>query len=165
MQVNVDGKGSECGGEGAKKRTVNQVVTIPKGVNTGTILRIPKMGGNNGDLLVEIEVGSHPFFKREEYDIHTTQLVTISQAVLGTTIEVPTIHDKRKIQIKPGTSDGAIVKINGCGIPKLYPEEGSCGNHYVHIKIKIPNFLNAKQQEAMKAYAALEDPIDTKNNV
>jgi len=148
-----------------RKKEVNQIIEVPKGVDTGNTVRIPGKGANNGDLIVLIEVGSHPYFRREGYDIHTTQLVTISQAVLGATLEVMTIDGKKKIQVRPGTADGTIIIITGGGIQKRHIQNGSRGNHCVHIKIKIPTSLNAKQQEAMKTYGDLEDPIDPKNNV
>lgn len=132
---------------------------MPKGADTGTILRVPKMGHGNGDLLVHIKVGSHPYFKRDGYDIHTNRLITISQAVLGATIDILTIYGKKNIKINPGTAAGSTFKIAGYGVQKLYPNQHSKGDHYVHFNIKIPSFLNHKQREAMKAYASVEDPL------
>jgi molecular chaperone DnaJ len=163
LQVKLRVKGSDCGGDGLVKRKVSQIVEVPKGIDTENTIRIPRKGGNNGDLIVVIEVGPHSYFKREGYDIHTTQLVTISQAVLGATIEVVTIDGKKKIQVRPGTSDGAIILITGSGIQR--PQQNTRGNHCVHIKVKIPSSLNAKQQAAMKSYGELEDPIDPKSNI
>ena len=138
---------------------MNQEIVIPKGVDTGTVLRIPKMGHGNADLLVNIKVGTHPYFKRDGFDIHTNQIITISQAVLGATIDIITIHGKKNIKINPGTASGAKFKIAGYGVQKLYPNQHSRGDHYVHLNIKVPSFLNHKQKEAMKAYAAVEEQI------
>ena len=132
---------------------------VPRGVDTGTVLRIPKMGHAAGDLLLNLKVGTHPYFKREGYDIHTNRMITISQAVLGGTIEVPTLYGKKGISISPGTAHGSAQKISGYGVQKLYPNQHSRGDHYVHFQVKIPSFLNHKQREAMKAFAAVEDPI------
>ena len=100
---------SECGGHGFRKQMVTQNISIPKGVNTGTRLRIPRMGGNNGDLFINIEVEPHPYFKREGADIHTTRLITIAQAALGGTIEVPTIHGTCSLKLRPGTQPGKVL--------------------------------------------------------
>lgn len=149
-----------CEGKGHIKRTINKSVKVPKGSNTGTVIKIPKMGGFNGNLLVKLEVETHPYFKREGLDIHTNQLITISQAVLGGTIEVPTIHGMQTIKLKPGTEDGSISIIQNYGVSKMKPNRDSKGNHCVHLKIKIPNSLNAKQKETMEAYSSVE----TRNN-
>ena len=150
---------SECYGQGSRKRNVSNDINIPKGADTGTILRVPKMGHGAGDLLVNLKVAAHKYFKREGADIHTTKMLSISQAVLGATIEVPTIYGKRTIKIDPGTHSESQYKIPGYGLQRLYPNQHSKGDHYVHFKIKIPSFLNHKQREAMKAYANTEDPI------
>ena len=132
---------------------------IPKGVDTGEIIRIPKMGHNSGDLIVKLKVGKHSYFKRQGYDIHTTQMINISQAVLGTTIEIMTIYGKKKIEVKPGTDPGTIITVQGYGVQKMYPDQYSRGNHCVHLNIKIPGYLTHKQMEIMKAYADIETPL------
>lgn len=149
----------ECQGKGTKSKVAKQSITVPKGADTGTILRIPKMGHLGGDLLVSISVGPHPYFEREGYNIHTNRLISISQAVLGTTINVETLYGQKSIVVKPGTTSGTVLTIPKYGIQKLYPNQYSRGDHYVHIKIKIPSYLNKKQKEAMKAYAEVEDPV------
>ena len=150
---------STCDGKGVEKIKVEYEVNVPIGVNTGTVLRIPKMGHNNGDLCVRIKVGKHPHFRRENYDIHTNQTINISQAVLGGTMEVMTIHGMKREIIKPGTDSNAVLIIPGYGIQKMYPNQDSKGDHYVHIHVKIPTYMNHKQMEAMRIYAAAETPI------
>lgn len=128
---------------------------------TGSIIRIPGLGGNKGDLLVVIEAESHPYFKRDGADIHTNQLITVSQAILGATIQVPTIYGKTSIKIKPGTQAGSTVTIVNHGAQRV--NQNTKGNHYVHINIRIPGYLNEKQKEAIKAYSAVEDKIEPDN--
>ena len=108
---------------------------------------------------MSLSVGSHSYFRRENYNIHTNRLINISQAVLGATIDVETLYGKKSVTVKPGTSSGTILTIPNCGIQKLYPNQYSRGDHLVHLIIKIPSYLNRKQKKAMKAYAEVEDPI------
>lgn len=151
----------ECSGRGTKSKLTTQSITIPKGADTGTILRIPKMGHLGGDLLVSLLVGQHPYFRREGYNVHTDRLITISQAVLGATINIETLYGQKAITVKPGTSSGCILTIPKYGIQKLYPNQYSKGDHYVHLTIKIPSYLNKKQKEAMENYAKVEEKIKT----
>jgi molecular chaperone DnaJ len=153
----------ECAGKGTKTKPIEENIKIPPGADTGTILRIPRKGHLGGDLLVSLSVGSHPYFRRDEYNIHTNRLISISQAVLGATIDVETLYGNKSVTVKPGTSSGTILTIPKCGIQKLYPNQYSRGDHLVHLIIKIPSYLNKKQKEAMKAYAEVEDPIITED--
>ncbi len=147
----------ECGGQGSRRTAVTEDIKIPKGVDSGTVMRIRGMGHGTGDLLVHLRVGSHSYFRREGYDIHTDRMITISQAVLGGSVEVLTLYGKRPITVRPGTASNAVYKIPGFGIS--YTDSRAKGDHYVHISVKVPSFLNHKQRDAMKAYAAVEEPV------
>eukprot|EP00826_Nyctotherus_ovalis_P025980 TRINITY_DN2022_c0_g1_i1.p2 TRINITY_DN2022_c0_g1~~TRINITY_DN2022_c0_g1_i1.p2 ORF type:complete len:124 (+),score=37.35 TRINITY_DN2022_c0_g1_i1:490-861(+) len=116
------------------------------------------MGQNAGDLLVSVKVGKHSYFKREGFDIHTNQLINISQAVLGSTIEVQTVYGKRKVEVKAGTKAGTVLIIPEHGV-QMYPDQYSRGNHCLHLNIKVPGYLTHKQMEIMKAYAQIETPL------
>ena len=148
-----------CNGKGSTQKLMHHNLNIPKGVDNGSVLRVPRMGHGIGDLLVELSVGSHKYFIRKGYDIHTDKFITDSQAISGASIDVLTLHGKQKIQVKPGTAHDSVYKIAGFGIQKLYPNERFKGDHYVHFKIKIPSYLNYNQKEALKAYAILEEPL------
>lgn len=156
---------SACGGNGKAEKTVSHDIRIPKGVDNGSTLRIEKMGHGSGDLLVEIRVGTHNYFKREGYDIHTSKLISISQAVLGATIDVVTLYGKQKISVKPGTTQESVYRIASYGVQKLYPNDKFKGDHYVHFKLHIPQKLNRAQKEAMKSYAAVEEPVENEEHI
>ena len=97
---------SGCKGKGIKNTTVKQKVTIAKGTNSGSVVKISKMGSFNGDLLVNISVKPHPYFNLKGFDIHTDKLITISQAVLGGSVDVETLYGKKSVKIMPGTASG-----------------------------------------------------------
>ena len=119
------------------------------------------MGGNNGDLLVDFKVKDHPYFRRDGFNIHTTQLMPMMKAILGGTIEVPTIYGKRSIKLRPGTQSGAIIEISNHGLQQLY--KNSFGSHYVHINIQVPTTLNIIQKLALRIFLAFEKPLRQDN--
>ena len=91
----------------AAKETVN----IPKGVDNDVNLRVSKKGhhpaaGPAGDLLINIKVKPHPYFKRDGSDIHTDLYVSVAQAVLGADVNLKTLYGDIKMKIDPGTQNG-----------------------------------------------------------
>lgn len=116
---NCDGKGSmnrnpciTCRGRGNTTSLVNETVEIPKGVDTGVNLKVSKKGnagdgGPSGDLIIHVKVRPHPVFKRDGHNIHSDLNVSISQAVLGDTVIVPTISGKTELNIPAGTQHGS----------------------------------------------------------
>jgi DnaJ-class molecular chaperone len=112
-------------------------VRIPAGVHEGQIIRLRGQGmpgigdGAPGDALVEITVAPHPLFRREGDDIIVELPVTLQEAVLGTTVEVPTIKGTVRLTIPPGSGDGTRLRLRGRGI------EGK-GHQYVELKPVVP---------------------------
>jgi len=119
---------------------------IPKGVDNGRVLRVKKIGNQTknkrfGDLVIKLKVMPHEFFKRQGKDIHTDRNISISQAVLGGTIEISTLYGKKKIYISPGTESGSTNKILGFGVENAGSKEVNKGNHYIHLKFKYQKHL------------------------
>jgi len=150
---------SECGNKGVIEKTVNQEVKVPKGVESGAVLKILKMGNGGGNLLVKIKILSHPYFKRKGFDIHTDKLITITQAVLGSKLDITTLYGKKSIEIKPGTAPGSIFIIPKYGIKKPNTNSKTYGDHHVHINVKIPSSLSKKQRDMLEEYAEIESRI------
>lgn len=152
-----------CKGTGSEYVTINQTVSIPKGINTGQNLRIIEKGnlgentGKNGDLIIKIVVKPDPFFKRDGYDIYTEQSLTISQAVLGDQIEVRTLTGKKKVSIQPGTIHGSKQRLVGEGVTKLDQNSNSKGDQYVVFSVIIPTQLNPEQRKIFESLKAFED--------
>lgn len=97
-----------CRGRGTQTSTVKETINIPKGVDTGVNLRVSKKGnysayGPPGDLMINIKVKPHPYFKREGFDIYTDLFLSVGQAILGTDATVKTLYGDVKMKIDPGT--------------------------------------------------------------
>ena len=105
-----------CYGKGYTNVSVKEQIAIPKGVDESSNLRLSKKGnysanGQHGDLYVKVKIKPHSYFKRENFDIHTTNLITVSQAVLGGKLKVRTLYGELMINVDPGTNDGDSKKL------------------------------------------------------
>lgn len=152
---------STCKGTGVGYTTRKETIQVPKGINTGQNLRISGKGnqGDNGgpagDLIIKISVKPDPYFRRQDYDIYVDQPLSISQAVLGTKLEVRTLTGKKTIQVPPGTVHGSKLRMAGEGITKLAPNQHSKGDQYVVFSVTIPTSLTSEQRaifESLKSY-------------
>jgi DnaJ-class molecular chaperone len=133
----VHGVEKEVEVEGEKKK-----VKIPAGANDGTRIRFEKFD-------VTIEVKPHERFKRDGYDVFLTEKISVSTAVLGGQIEIPTLReDNLKMKIRPGTQSNSLIRLRGEGVKRLR-SRGS-GDLYVKIVVDIPEKLNRAQKKLMK---------------
>ncbi len=144
-----------CRGSGVVRRERKISVKIPAGVEDGTRLKIRgegeagRNGGPNGDLYIFINVRKHSFFDRRGNDVYCEVPITITQAVLGGEIEVPTIDGKKvKIKIPSGTQSGKVFRIKGMGFPDIHTKRK--GDMYVRVKVYIPEKLTSRQKELFK---------------
>ncbi len=132
-----------CHGDGLKERQRELEVRIPAGVDTGARLRLSgegehaAQGGVPGDLYVVIQVEPHKTFQRQNSDVIAEVGISYAQAVLGTSLEIDTLHGKEKLDIPPGTPYGKIFKLRGKGIPRL--NGSGKGDHVVQIWIDVPS--------------------------
>lgn len=160
------GKGStyaktcnKCRGNGRVLKEKDLIINVPAGVDENTRLRMSGKGGTginngpNGDLYIEFKIKSHPLFKRENYDIHLEVPITITDAILGKDIEVPTIHGNVTIKIKEGTQSGDIIKLKGKGI---IDANGNKGDMYLTINVIIPKRIDRKQKNLVEELAKTE---------
>jgi molecular chaperone DnaJ len=141
-----------CSGAGTTVGSSAETVNIPAGVNSGQNLRMAgkgnaSSGGTPGDLLIKVVVQPHAFFKRDGYDIYTDVDLTVGQAVLGSTINVETLHGSQKLNVEPGTQSGDKKKISNYGVPHLPPNQSRRGDHFVKLNIKIPTTLTPQLRE------------------
>jgi molecular chaperone DnaJ len=134
-------------------------VKIPAGVADGQKIRLrgrgrpSPNGGEAGDIVVEVAVRSHPVFSRDGLNVRLTVPVTFTEAVLGTTIEVPTLDGSRvKLRVAPGTPSGRVLRVKGRGIQS---SKGK-GDLLAEIEVAVPAHLSDAQREALEAYRALE---------
>jgi molecular chaperone DnaJ len=153
---------SNCNGQGNKQTSKKISVTIPKGVDDGTRIRIAgkgeagSRGGATGDLYLFINVNSHDLFKRSDVNLFFEFPISIVDAALGTTIEIPTIDGKKaKIKIPDGTQDGKQFRLKGKGMP--FMRRGDYGDLYVQIKTEVPIYLNKEQKELLRKFKEIEN--------
>ncbi len=143
-----------CRGRGVSPALARVPVTIPSGVDTGAQIRIPgaghsgPFGGPRGDLIVVIRVASHPFFVRKGDNLHSEVPVTLTEAVLGARIQVPTLEGVAALVLPPGTQSGQVFRLRGKGLPRLDGERR--GDFYVTIKVLVPQGLDARTQEIFR---------------
>ncbi len=133
-------------------------IKVPPGIATGKKLRLAEkgspgsVGGPAGDLYLNITVQPHPLFSRDGNDLYIEKSINFSQAVLGTSIEVPTLDGSiKRVKIPPGTQNNTKVRLKGLGVPGL--KGATKGDQYVKISINVPRKLNDKQAQLIKKLA------------
>ncbi len=147
-----------CRGNGLERKTLKKVVPIPAGVDNGTQIRLAgegepgTSGGPQGSLFLVISVQSHKFFKRRENDILLNLDINVAQAVLGATVEVPTVDGSEKLHIPAGTQPGKVFNIKARGVP--YIRKSGRGNQLVIINVDIPSKLTKEQRALFEQLAA-----------
>jgi molecular chaperone DnaJ len=148
-----------CGGTGNAPIQETITVRIPAGVANGFRMRVPnkgnagKNGGQTGDLYLIISVRPHEFFTREGNDIVCTVPITITEAALGTKIEVPSIGGKTLLRIPPGTQSGQKLRLRGKGAPSLRGEQP--GNQIVEVRVLVPKVADERSKEILREFARL----------
>ena len=137
----------------------NLTVKIPSGLITGKKLRLAgkgnpsPYGGPAGDLYIKSKVLNDPVFSAEKQDLYLNRELKLSEAILGTTIAVPTIDDKQlSLKIPPGTKPGTKMRLSGHGLPDMQGRKK--GDLFVRIQVNIPKHLSDKQKKIVEDLAA-----------
>ena len=153
---------NDCNGQGNKQTAKKLSVTIPKGVDDGTRIRLAgkgeagSKGGASGDLYLFINVHTHDLFKRSDENLFFEFPISIADAALGTTIEIPTIDGGRaKIKIPDGTQNGKQFRLKGKGMP--YMRGSGNGDLYVQVNTEVPISLNKAQKELLEKFREIEN--------
>ncbi len=144
-----------CSGEGRIKKEENINVSIPPGVDTNQLLKVPgkgdagKKGGRSGDLYIRIFIKEHRIFSRKGDDLFANVSIPYSTAILGGETVVKDIEGKRlTVKVSPGTVSGKILKISGKGITRF--SGFGRGNMFLKMIINLPKDLTKKQKELLK---------------
>ena len=149
-----------CGGKGLtrKERVIN--VTIPAGINSGQTIYLADQGdhglkgGQNGRLNVNITVKPHPIFVRREFNLYCDIYITLIQACLGCTIEIPTVDGQNEShKIPEGTQSNTEIVLKNKGVP--YLKSKGRGNMYVNVIVEVPKNLTSKQKELLKEFDSM----------
>ena len=144
----------DCKGQGRMDRERTIELRIPPGVDTGTRLRVAgegepgPNGGPAGDLYVVLEVKEHTFFERRGADLYCTIPLSITQASLGTELQVPGLSVDERLKVPEGTQSGAVFRIKGKGLPD--PHGGGRGDLYYHVRVLTPTKLTREQRKIME---------------
>ena len=154
----------KCGGTGRIQKDDSVEVEIPKGVDTGTRLRLRGLGdygtSRRGDLYIDVEVEPDPRFKRKGDDLVTTIHVPFYTAILGGTIEAPTIDGSESVKISPGTQSGDTAVIKGKGVPRF--NRAGVGDEIIRIQVDLPKKMTPEQEELIRKYAETEGDSSSK---
>lgn len=146
-----------CHGIGRVRETVRLKVSIPPGVDDGARVRAAGQGddglrgGPPGDLYVFVHLKPHEFFQRRNGDILCEVPISITQAALGDTLEVPTLNGGEDLRIPPGTQSGAVFRLRGKGMPDL--RGYGHGDQHVRVKVQIPTHLTHRQRQLLEELA------------
>ena len=148
---------SLCSGKGVTPKTEQVKVRIPAGVDTGSRVRIPKkgqggrLGAEPGDLFILTNVGKHRFFMRKGDNIYVTVPITVSEAALGTKIEVPTVEGKAQLKIPAGTESGQKFRLRERGFPSLR-NPNLRGDQFVEVQIYLPRVISEETKEILRQF-------------
>lgn len=148
---------SHCHGNGVVQGEEIVEIKIPAGVGEGMMINVPEKGnaaprgGINGDIQVIIEEAPHPDLIRDENDLIYNLLLTVPQATLGDTVEVPTIDGKARIKIEPGTQPGTALRLRGKGLPAVQGYGYGKGDIVVNISVYIPEHLTREEKDAISS--------------
>lgn len=163
-EISLDLSIPDIGPDGSLRRAQRSVrVRIPKGATDGQRLRVPGKGGSgfnggpSGDLYLNIRIAAHPRFRLSGHDLYLDLPVTPAEAVLGATIQVPTMEGRVALNIRPGTRSGHKLRVAGKGLPRPH---GTAGDLYCVINIVTPAAPSDKERALYTelAAAAHDDP-------
>lgn len=143
-----------CYGEGILKKEEVITINIPAGVAEGMHLKLSgkgnaaRRGGVNGDLIVVVNEEEHPELIRDGNDLVYSMYLTIPQAIMGDTVEIPTIESRVKIKIDAGTQPGKILRLRGKGLPDV--NGYGRGDLLVNINVWIPKTVSSEEKKIVE---------------
>ena len=150
----------DCGGTGYISMKKRYSVDIPAGIDNGQSTRMPGLGepgingGPRGDVLIEVIVGRHPIFQRQDFDIYSTVPVSFAVAALGGEVLIDTVDGKVIYDVKPGTQTDTRVRLRGKGVPS-WRNRDVRGDHYVTLVIQVPDKLKPEAKELLRQFDEL----------
>lgn len=156
----IKDKCSDCRGTGYVPMKKRYAVDIPAGIDNGQCKRMPGLGepgtngGARGDVLVEVIVGRHPIFQRQDYNIFSTVPMSFAVAALGGEVVIDTVDGKVIYDVKAGTQTDTKVRLKGKGVPTLRNKDVR-GDHYVTLVIQTPDKLSSEAKDLLKKFDEL----------
>lgn len=164
-------KCTDCHGSGFVPMKKRFAVTIPAGIDNGQCKRLAGQGepgingGPRGDVLVEVIVGQHPIFQRQDTNIYSTVPVSFAVAALGGEVVIDTVDGKVIYDVKAGIQTDTRVRLKGKGVPSLRNKDLR-GDHYVTLVVQTPEHLSAEAKELLRKFdEATEDSLHAAERV
>jgi molecular chaperone DnaJ len=158
----LDNPCRDCKGRGVIQKTRKITVKVPAGIENESSLRLRgegdagDTGAPSGDLYVVCRILPHQSFTRRDKDLYCEASVGIVDAILGTTISVPTIDGKPvQVTVPPGTQPETVLKLKGKGMPSL--GSSGRGNQLVRIRIETPSKLTDQQKDLLKRFKEIDE--------
>ncbi|XP_027279811.1 dnaJ homolog subfamily A member 3, mitochondrial isoform X1 [Cricetulus griseus] len=147
-----------CRGAGQAKQKKRVTIPVPAGVEDGQTVRMPV---GKREIFVTFRVQKSPVFRRDGADIHSDLFISIAQAILGGTAKAQGLYETVNVTIPAGIQTDQKIRLSGKGIPRI--NSYGYGDHYIHIKIRVPKRLTSRQQNLILSYA--EDETDVEGTV
>ncbi len=150
----------DCHGSGYIPMRKKYAVDLPAGIDNGQCKRLAGLGepgtngGPRGDVLVEVIVGSHPEFQRQDYNIYSVVPISFAVAALGGDIVINTVDGPVVYTVKPGTQTDVRVRLKGKGVPTLRNKEIR-GDHFVTLVVQTPMKLSSEAKELLRQFDEL----------
>ncbi len=149
-----------CQGQGRVRQKKTVPVKVPAGVDSGTRLRLRGegeggyRGGVPGDLYVKLDVEPHPRLERDGDNLYCKISISFLQAIVGDTVEIPSLDGAKSMPIPSGTQPGAVIRFPGDGVPRL--RGIGRGDLFVEVEVKIPKRVTPRQEEILREFMEIE---------
>ncbi|KAL7861035.1 hypothetical protein AOLI_G00173840 [Acnodon oligacanthus] len=147
-----------CRGTGQTKQRRTIMIPVPAGIEDGQTVRMPV---GNKEIFITFRVQKSPVFRRDGADIHSDVSVSVAQAMLGGTVRAQGLYETINLAIPAGVQADQRIRLSGKGIPRV--SGYGYGDHYIHIKIRVPRMLTDRQRALIMSYA--EDETDVEGTV
>jgi len=153
----IKDKCPDCHGTGYISSRKKLAVSIPAGIDNGQAVRLKDKGepgtngGPRGDLLVEVNIASHPIFQRQDMNIYSTAPISYAVAALGGDILIDTVDGKVSYTVKAGTQTDTKIRLKGKGVPSLRNKQIR-GDHYVTLVVQTPEKLSNEAKKLLKQF-------------
>ena len=147
-----------CNGSGTVRGLKEIDVDIPAGIESGDVFTKPKAGASGsrglppGDLDIKVQVLDDSIFRRDGADIHVDACISVTQAILGGKIKVPTLSGSKLLKIPKGVQPGDVLVLRREGIPERVGLVNK-GNQYVRFIVKFPTQITERQQSILQEIA------------
>lgn len=150
-------KCTACHGDGILKGEEIVDINIPAGVTEGMVMTMSgkgnaaARGGIPGDLLIQVDEIPHPDLQRDGINLLYEHYISLPEAALGTTIEIPTVEGKAKVKIEPGTQGGKVLRLRGKGLPEV--NGYNKGDLLVNVNVWTPRSLTSEEKKILEKLA------------